>query len=85
MKRTQLYLNDELWHALHARARGEGTTISELVRQAAREGYLGNLEERKAAMKAFVGIRRDRPEFRNAVAAVRGLRRGGRLRCAART
>ena len=79
MRRTQLYLDDELWQALHARAQGERTTVSELVRQAARERYLGNLDERKAAMQAFVGTRKHRPEFRNAVAYVRGLRRGRRI------
>ncbi|MGC2111245.1 MAG: CopG family transcriptional regulator [Candidatus Korobacteraceae bacterium] len=79
MKRTQLYLDEDLWQALHARARGEGTTISELVRRAARDLYLGDLEERRAAMQALVGIRKDRPEFRNPAKYVRALRRGGRI------
>ena len=78
MRRTQLYLDDDLWRALHARARDERTTISELVRLAARERYLGKLDERRAAMEAVVGIRKDRPEFRNPVEYVRGLRRGSR-------
>ena len=78
MRRTQLYLDDDLWQALHARARGEGTSISELVRQAARERYLGNLERRKSAMEALVGIRKDRAEFRDPTQYVRGLRRGSR-------
>ena len=59
MKRTQLYLDDDLWHALHARARSQGTTISDLVRQATREQYLGKLDERRQAMQAFVGIRKE--------------------------
>jgi len=80
MRRTQLYLDDDLWQALHARARGEGTTVSELVRQAARERYLGDLEKRKQAMRAFVGIWKDRPEFRDSDAYVRRLRRGTRMR-----
>jgi hypothetical protein len=78
MRRTQLYLDDDLWQALHARARGEGSTISELVRLAARERYLGKLDERRGAMEAVVGIRKDRPEFRNPAEYVRGLRRGSR-------
>ena len=41
MRRTQLYLDDQLWGALHARAQNEKTTVSELVRQAVRERYLG--------------------------------------------
>jgi hypothetical protein len=78
MRRTQLYLDDDLWQALHARARGEGATISELVRRAARECYLGKLDERRTAMQALVGIRKDQPEFRNPAEYVRGLRRGSR-------
>jgi hypothetical protein len=79
MKRTQLYLDDDLWNALHERARSEGTSISELVRQSARERYLGKLEGRRAAMQAFVGIRRDRSDMPDPVKYVRDLRRGSRL------
>jgi hypothetical protein len=79
MRRTQLYLNDDLWNALHTQARKEGTTVSELVRQAARERYLGKLEQRREAMQAWVGIRKRRAEFSDAVQYVRGLRRGKRL------
>jgi hypothetical protein len=78
VKRTQLYLDDDLWQALHNRARSEGTTISEMVRQAARERYLPDMAQRREAMQAFIGTRKDRPEFRNPVAYVRGLRRGAR-------
>ena len=79
MKRTQLYLDDDLWLALHARARQEATTISDLVRQAARERYLGKVEERRAAMQAFVGMRKDRDDLRDSTAYVRRLRRGSRI------
>jgi hypothetical protein len=78
MKRTQLYLDDDLWLALHNRARSEGTTISEMVRQAARERYFPDLDKRKEVMQAFIGTRKDRLEFRNPVAYVRRLRRGTR-------
>ena len=80
MRRTQLYLDDDLWDALHARARRDGTTISDLVRQAIRERYLGSLTARKAAMQAVVGIWQDRPEMADPEAYVRGLRRGTRLK-----
>ena len=79
MRRTQLYLDDQLWGALHARAQKEKTTVSELVRQAARERYLGNLERRRAAMQSFVGIHKVRAEDRAARVEVRRLRRGSRL------
>ncbi len=79
MRRTQLYLDDQLWGALHARARSEKTTISELVRQAVRERYLGDLDRRRAAMQSFVGIRKPDGEDRDARTEVRDLRRGSRL------
>jgi Ribbon-helix-helix protein, copG family len=80
MRRTQLYLDDDLWNALHARARSQGTTISDLVRRAVRERYLGNLDERREAMLAFVGIRKDRKDLPNSTEKyVRSLRRDTRL------
>jgi len=74
-----LYLDDDLWQALHNRARSEGTTISEMVRQAARERYFPNLDQRREAMQAFIGTREERPELRNSVAYVRRLRHGTRV------
>jgi ribbon-helix-helix CopG family protein len=74
-----LYLDEDLWNALHARARSRKTTISELVREAVRERYLGRRDERIKAMREFIGIRKRRPETMDAVAYVRSLRSGGRL------
>jgi hypothetical protein len=84
MRRTQLYLDDNLWNALHARARSGRTTISELVREAVRERYLGKRDEQMKAMQEFVGIRRERsgPAGQtgiDAVEYVRSLRQGNRL------
>ena len=53
---------DQLWGALHARARREKTTISALVRQAVRERYLGSREQRMTAMQRFVGVGASRGE-----------------------
>ena len=78
MRRIWLYVDDDLWQALNARARSDGTTISELLRQAARERYLGKLDERKRAMQTFIGIRKNRPEFRDSDAYLRRLRRDRR-------
>ncbi len=80
MKRTQLYLDDDLWNALHVRARQSRTTVSELVRQAARERYLGSSDTRTKAMQAVVGIWKDRKDMASTEAYVRGLRRGTRLK-----
>jgi len=79
MRRTQLYLDDHLWNALHARARTQKTTVSELVRQAVRERYLSKADEQIKAMQDFVGIRKERAETKNVAEYVRSLRRGGRL------
>jgi hypothetical protein len=79
MRRTQLYLDDALWNALHTRARSQGTTISDLVRQAARERYLGNLDERRKAMEALVGIWKDRSDLPDSTEYVRSLRRDTRI------
>lgn len=79
MRRTQLYLDDDLWNALHARAKSEGSTVSELVRQAVRERYLGNVERRRGAMRAFIGVRANRTDLAGPVEYVLSLRRGRRL------
>jgi len=79
MRRTQLYLDDHLWNALHARARNRRTTISELVREALRERYPGKQDEQKKAMQEFVGSRKARSEPLDAVEYIRSLRRGVRL------
>jgi hypothetical protein len=79
VRRTQLYLDDQLWGALHARAQREKTTISELVRQAVRERYIGSREQRLSAMQGFVGIRKPRAGDRTAIEEVRSLRKGSRV------
>src|SRR5712692_1616509 len=76
MRRTQLYLDDHLWNALHARARSGRTTVSELVREALRQRYLAKRDEQMKAMQEFVGIRKERSEPLDAVEYVRSLRRG---------
>ena len=79
MRRTQLYLDEHLWNALHARARSGKTSISELVRAAVRDRYLGKRDEQAKAMQEFVGIRKSRSESVDAVEYIRSLRRGDRL------
>jgi hypothetical protein len=74
-----LYLDDHLWSALHASARSRKTTVSALVREAVRERYLGERDERMKAMREFVGIRKERSEPPDAVEYVRSLRQNDRL------
>lgn len=80
MRRTQLYLEDELWATLHAKARLEGASVSELVRVAVRERYLGNLEERRQAMLGIIGLWKDRDDLEDTETMVRRLRGGTRLK-----
>ena len=80
MKRTQLYLDDDLWEALHVRAEAHNTTVSDLVRRTLREHYCIDFEKRRQAMLDFIGIRSDTPENElDAVQEVRELRRSSRL------
>ena len=78
MKRTQLYLDDDLWQALHDRAALAGTTISELVRVAARDRYMGNREKRHEAMMGIVGLWKDRTDLEDTNTMIRRLRRDTR-------
>ena len=79
MRRTQLYLEDDLWTALHAKALLEGATVSELVRVAVRERYMGSLAERRAAMQGIVGLWKDRAGMEDTETMIRNLRDDGRL------
>jgi Ribbon-helix-helix protein, copG family len=74
MRRTQLYLEDDLWAALHAKASLEGATVSELVRIAVRERYMGNHEARRAAMMSLVGLWKDREDLGDTESFIRNLR-----------
>jgi hypothetical protein len=80
MKRTQLYLHEDVWKALHIRSRQQRTTISELVRPAVREKYGSSPASRRQAMQAIVGLRKNRKDLRDSEAYVRRLRKGKRLR-----
>jgi hypothetical protein len=80
MKRTQLYLNEDIWKALHIRARQRKTSISELVRQAVREKFGNSSADRRQAMQALVGLWKDRKDLPDTEQYVRRLRKGKRLR-----
>ena len=80
MKRTQLYLDENIWKILEIQSRQTGTSISELVRQAIRDKYLPSPEERRRAMQAVVGLWKDRTDLPDTETYIRQLRRGRRLR-----
>lgn len=79
MKRTQLYLNENVWKALHIRSKRQRTSISELVRQAISEKYGNSPVDRAEAMRALVGIWKDRRDLPDTETYVRQLRKGKRL------
>jgi hypothetical protein len=80
MKRTQLYLHEDTWKALHIRSRQQRTTISELVREAVREKHGSSPASRRQAMQAVVGLWKDRDDLPDSETYVRRLRKGKRLR-----
>jgi hypothetical protein len=75
VRRTQLYLEDDMWQALQLRARQSGSTMSELVRKAIRDAYLGRSIDRKAAMTGIIGLWKDREDIGDPQEYVRKLRR----------
>jgi hypothetical protein len=79
VRRTQLYLDDDLWQMLHTDARHRGTTVSNLVRQVVREKYTGSPAARIEAMRNFVGARKGRRETQDATEYIREMRGGSRL------
>jgi len=80
MRRTQLYLDDDLWETLRIRSQQAETSVSDLARQALREKYSTGLAGRQQAMRAFAGIWKDRTDLADSEAYVRGLRKGSRLK-----
>ena len=80
MKRTQLYLDEDMWQALHTKAAIEKTTVSDLVRTAARERYLEDSDKRREALMGIVGIWKDRTDLPDTETYVRNLRKGSRLK-----
>lgn len=80
MRRTQLYLDNDIWKALHVRSRQQRTSISELVRQAVRDRYGSSPANRRQAMAALVGMWKDRDDLPDATTYVRRFRKGKRLK-----
>jgi hypothetical protein len=80
LRRTQLYLDDDIWKALHVRSRQQRTSISELVRQAVRDRYGSPAANRRQAMAALVGMWKHRDDLPDTTAYVRRLRKGKRLK-----
>ena len=80
MRRTQLYLDDDIWKALHVLSRQRRRSVSDLVRQAVRDRYGSSPANRRQAMMALVGMWKDRDDLPDATTYIRRLRKGKRLK-----
>lgn len=80
MKRTQLYLEDNIWKLLHILARQSGSSVSELVRRAVREKYLHAAKNRGEVFQAVVGLWKDHMDLPETESYVRNLRKDSRSR-----
>ncbi|HUI27030.1 MAG TPA: CopG family transcriptional regulator [Candidatus Kryptonia bacterium] len=80
MKRTQLYLDEDLARRLAAESRRRRTTVSALVREAVAATYAGRaVEDRGAMIHRIAGVWADRTDLGDTEAFVRSLRRSERL------
>lgn len=81
MKRTQLYLDEEMARTLAALSRQKGTTISELVRESVQEKYMSKRDMDKVSLaRQLSGIWRSRKDLDEIDQTVRRLRKGKRLK-----
>jgi hypothetical protein len=80
MKRTQLYLDDDIAKILSTVSRQQGITISSLVRDCIREKFGPRQQVDKAALAREVGgVWKKRKDLGTAAQYIRKLRKGSRL------
>ncbi len=80
MKRTQLYLEEDVWRLLQVLARESKSSVSDLVRQAVRQKYCASPARRKEVFQSVVGLWRNRKDLPDSERYVRALRTGQRLK-----
>ena len=81
MKRTQLYLDEDMARTLAALGRQKGKTISELVRESVEERYMSRKDLDKAQLaRQLAGVWRDRKDLKGIDRELRSLRKGTRLK-----
>jgi Ribbon-helix-helix protein, copG family len=79
MKRTQLYLDEEMSRLLTAESRRRGTTVSALVREAVVATYgRRTADEGRAVIHRLAGVWAERDDLGETEEFVRGLRRSVR-------
>ena len=81
MKRTQLYLDENMARILETMSRQKGTTISELVRESLRDRYGQDKKLDKVTIaRSLTGIWKGRQDLKSIDSYVRKLRKGSRLK-----
>jgi len=82
MKRTQLYIDEGLFHRLSLLSRESKTTISDLVRKAIEKVYgrKKSPQERLKAFQAVCGIWKDRTDLPPTQEYIRQLRKSARMK-----
>ena len=79
MKRTQMYLDEDLSRVLASESRRRGTTVSALVREAVAAAYgAARTTDRTEIIHRLAGVWADRDDLGDTDAFVRGLRRSER-------
>ena len=81
MKRTQLYLDDEMAKMLSALSRQKGRTVSDLVRESLQEKYMSGKELDKGSLARQIGgVWGKRKDIKDIYLTVRKLRKGKRMK-----
>lgn len=79
MKRTQLYIEDDVFRILRRLSREQATSISELVRAAVRKVYaLEKPEHAEEVLREAAGIWKDRKDVQSTDQYVRQMRKDTR-------
>jgi hypothetical protein len=81
MKRTQLYLDEEMAKMLSTLSRQKGRSISDLVRESLQEKYMsGKALDKGTLARQISGIWEKRKDLQNIDIVVRELRKGKRIK-----
>jgi len=81
MKRTELYLDEEMARILDTLSRQQGTTVSQLVTKSLRERYMPGRDLDKVSLaRERSGIWRRLKDLKEIDRTVRNLRKGSRLK-----
>ena len=79
MKRTQLYIEEDVFKALRRISKERSTTISELVRDALRKVYIGERPaDTEFILRETAGLWKDREDIKSAEEYVRAMRKDTR-------